>query len=454
MGRLNVMRLPGLARLLRSRWPQLTLQVVAAAGFSFAFLAGLGGTPVGSRNFSIIAVWIAWWAVLILAAVPLFGRAWCSVCPIPLPGEWVQRGAVLRPAGSLRGLGWRWPRSLRGIWLQNGAFVLLALFSAVLLTQPRVTAVVLAGMVAIAFGASLIFERRAFCRYLCPVGGFVGLYSQVAPVELRIVDSAICASHHEKTCYAGSASGYGCPWQVFPAGLTRNTSCGLCLECLRTCPHDNLALNLRPFGTDLAQPRGRRLDEAAKALIMLGAALAYAAVMLGPWGWLKSAAYAVGTVPWWAYAAGLVLWLLVLLPGLLLVAVLFGRALAGSRAGPRRAFVAFAYALVPLGLSAWIAFSLAFVFASLSYLWPVLSDPFGWGWNLLGTARYGWQPYGLDALPALQGVVLALGLAWSCRLALRIAHEGLSPSAARRQALPVVGFSFAAAAGMLWLLVG
>jgi hypothetical protein len=83
-----------------------------------------------------------------------------------------------------------------------------------------------------------------------------------------------------------------------------------------------------------------------------------------------------------------------------------------------------------------------------------MSDPFGWGWNLLGTASYAWQPYGLEALPWLQCVVLAVGLAWSCRLALTIANESLSPIAARRQALPVVGFSFAAAAGMLWLLVG
>ena len=71
----------------------------------------------------------------------------------------------------------------------------------------------------VAIGASLVFERRAFCRYLCPVGGFIGLYSQSAPLELRVVDASVCASHTEKTCYTGSSQGYGCPWQVFPGGL-------------------------------------------------------------------------------------------------------------------------------------------------------------------------------------------------------------------------------------------
>ena len=113
----------------------------------------------------------------------------------------------------------------------------------------------------VALATSLIFERRAFCRYLCPVGGFIGLYSQVAPVEVRVKDPAVCAAHTEKSCYTGSADGYGCPWQVFPGTLTKNIYCGLCMECLRTCTQDNVAFNLRPFGADLQttqRPQARR----------------------------------------------------------------------------------------------------------------------------------------------------------------------------------------------------
>ncbi|NNJ48588.1 MAG: 4Fe-4S binding protein, partial [Acidimicrobiia bacterium] len=115
--------------LLRSRWPQFLIMAVALAGFVLAIVAGLWGTPVGSRNLSIVAVWIAWWAVVILVAVPLLGRAWCGVCPLPAPGEWLQRGAVLGPAKRGLGLNKRWPRRFRNIWLQNVGFVLLALFA-------------------------------------------------------------------------------------------------------------------------------------------------------------------------------------------------------------------------------------------------------------------------------------------------------------------------------------
>ena len=69
------------------------------------------------------------------------------------------------------------------------------------------------------------------------------------------------------------------------------------MECIRTCPHDNIAVNLRPFSADLAKP-SIRIDEAFKAFIMLGSAMIYAGVLLGPWGILKDAASHVGSQAW------------------------------------------------------------------------------------------------------------------------------------------------------------
>jgi hypothetical protein len=65
---------------------------------------------------------------------------------------------------------------------------------------------------------------------------------------------------------------------------------------------------------------------------------------------------------------------------------------------------------VPLGLAAWLAFTLSFVFANLSYAFPVLSDPLGWGWNLLGTQDVAWRPWLAGWIPSLQAIVLIVGL--------------------------------------------
>jgi hypothetical protein len=351
-------------------------------------------------------------------------------------------------------LGLRWPKRLRNIWTQNGAFVLVALFSTVVLTQPRLTGIILAVFLFIALGASLIFERRSFCRYLCPVGGFIGLYSQIAPVELRVKDPAVCVAHTVKSCYVGNENGYGCPWQVFPGGLTKNTYCGTCMECLRTCTEDNILIQIRPIGSDLTVPSGRKLDEAYKAFIMLGSALVYMAVLLGPWGFLKTAAYSVGTTGWLAYALGFLGFVLVLLPGLFYLAVLVGKRLAGLRTVQKRQFISLSYALVPLGLCAWIAFSLSFVLTNLSYLLPVISDPFGWGWNIIGTAGIGWKPYLTGVVPIFQVLALLAGLGGSILIARRISGEGTTRRSADLQSLPVSIFCFGITVLLMVLLIG
>ena len=444
MNRIELTRNRSVKALLKNRWPQFILFALLLAGFLFAILAGLAGTPVGNHNFSIVFVWIAWWAVLILVAVPFFGRGWCAICPIPLPGEWLQRRNLLGPGKQavMSGLNRRWPNKLRNIWLQNLTFTLVALFSAVILTTPSVTAIVLAGMLFTAIATSLVFERRAFCRYLCPVGGFIGLYAQAAPLELRVKDTATCAACAAKPCYNGSAAGYGCPWQVFPGGLSRNTYCGLCLECIRTCPHDNIAINLRPFAADLEGPSAR-LDEAFKAFVMLGSAMVYAAVLLGPWGALKDAAFQVGTRAWSIYAIAFLAFITVVLPSVFALCIPpFGRARAF-----RQRFSRLATALIPLGLMAWVAFSLSFVLNNATYVLAAISDPLSLGWNLLGASNLSWRPMLAFALAPAQTLALVGGVVWSAHITQHAAAE------ARVSPIPVTVYCLAVAVVLLWLLV-
>jgi len=443
MAKIELTRNRFLKSILKNRYPQLAVFIVMLMGYIFAILAGLIGTPVGSHNFSIVFVWIAWWAILILVAVPFFGRGWCAVCPIPLPGEWLQRGAVLAPPDKKpRWLNLRVPKMFRNIWLQNISFLLLALFSSVLLTTPNITGIVLAAMLFAAIGLSTIFERRSFCRYLCPVGGFIGLYSQTAPIELRIKDKEVCVKCEGKPCYNGSSNGYGCPWDVFPGGLTKNTYCGLCMECIRTCPHDNIAVNLRPFSADLARP-STRMDEAFKAFIMLGSAMIYAGVLLGPWGTFKDAAYNVGTSAWFIYAACFLGIIFILLPGLFALCISRSENLNDFK----KRFASLATALIPLGLMFWVAFSLSFVLTNASYILASLSDPLGLGWNLFGTANTLWQPMLTSILAPAQTLVLVGGLIWSARTAQKTAKE------AKTSLIPVIAFCFIATSAMLWLLL-
>jgi hypothetical protein len=334
-----------------------------------------------------------------------------------------------------------WPRRLRNIWLQNAGFLAIALFSTIILTRPSVTAWVLLGMMALGLVLSILYRNRVFCRYICPVGGFIGLYSLTSSIELRVKDGQVCKDHKTKDCVIGNECSYGCPWMVYPGNLERNAYCGMCTECLKACPKDNIAINLRPFGSDLLVAKERRLDEAYKALIMLACAVMYSAVLLGPWGWVKNWANMESTANWAVYAAGFLAVNLLLVPGLFWLTAAAARAAARLHVPIRRLFVDYAYSLVPLGLMGWIAFSFSFVFVNGSYAISVLSDPFGWGWDLFGTRSAPWTPVLPSLTLILQVGVLTLGLIFSVLIAFRIGRQhAQSDAQAWIGTLPVAGF--------------
>ncbi|MBI4254640.1 MAG: cupredoxin domain-containing protein [Candidatus Rokubacteria bacterium] len=454
--RLDLLGWRPLRRLLRWRPLQFLLIAPNFVVFTVIVLAGLVGTATGAANVSTIFVWLVWWGLLVLVLIPLGGRSWCAVCPIPAPGEWLARGAIIERRGRGIGLGWAWPRPLQNLWPAFAGLVLLVLFGIVITTRPLVTSLLLLGFTVVALTTHLLFERRVFCRYLCPVGGLVGVYAMAAPLELRASVLSVCRECREKACYRGG-EGYPCPTFQFPGGgMTRNTYCLLCTECLKACPYDNLALRLRPFGTDLQVSRGRRADEAWLVLLLVGTALAHSVIKLGPWGWIKSWASLAGTIDFLLYAALFLGVVLGVLPGLHWLTAWLSRAAAGdSRVAARTLFVDYAYALVPLSLAAWMAFTLAVVLPNLSSIPRVLSDPFGWGWDLFGTREVAWKWMPLGLIPGAQVALLLVGLWGSIRSARVIVSQALgTETAARWGAIPLVAFIVAIAWAFLAIFVG
>lgn len=445
--------------LLASRAVHQGVVALALAAMTLLVLAGFFGSPIGSHNAAIVLVWIAWWGLLKLVLIPLGGRAWCAVCPLPAGGEWLQRRAVLtRRLGPALSVELSWPRKLRGGWLAVGLLLAIGVASGPVLTDPRLTAWLLAGMAALAIALSLVYRGRAFCRYLCPVGSFVGLYSLAAPLAVRVKEPEVCASHREKECLRGSESAYGCPWFAYPGTLTRSVDCGLCLECLRACPKDNVAVYLQRPGHDLVSTSDRRwprIDEAFAAIVMLALAAIYSAVFLGPWGELKRDALLATPLDAARHAllvvggAGLVapaLWL-----GLAWIARRVSRR---ADVGLKETWSATAYALVPLGLAAWIAFTVGFVLNSGTYVLSALADPLGWGWSLGGLA-VSWAPLATALRPWLQLAAWLGGLAWSASIGMQAARGLFGEGSAGPRAGVSVAVGLAlATGGIAWLGLG
>ncbi len=422
-------------------FPNLTI-------FYFFLLAGVFGSPVGNRNIIIIFVWIFWWFLLITFMVPFFSRIWCTVCPFPFFGEWLQRRALIGVRkgkmfglkNTMFGLNRKWPRVLSNIWLQNFGFLLICTFSAMLLTRPIVSVLVLGGLFFIATVLSLIYRMRAFCMYICPVSGFQGLYAMTSMLAIRSVDPEVCRKECKtKSCVTGSDKGWACPWYQYLGKMERNNYCGLCMECVKSCPNDNVGLYARPFGLDTFV---KGYDESWKAFIMLALAALYSVTLLGPWGFIKDWANVAETKDWKGFLiyAGIA-WsmALVILPGAWGGASWLGKKLAGNDAvSVKTIFIRYSYILVPFGLLAWIAFSFPLIMVNGSYIISTLSDPLGRGWNLIGTAGISWQPILPQYCVYIQIILLLFGLGFSLRRGLAIADSLYGQrSQAVRSLLPV-----------------
>ena len=298
-----------------------------------------------AHNGALNLFW-AWWWPLILLAYPLVGRLWCSFCPFMVWGEISQRLA--------RALGLqprRWPRGEPDTWaapLLAGGFAAILLWEQVwnLENTAWLSSCLLLLITAGAVVGSLLFEKRFWCRFLCPIGGMNGLFAKLAITELRAEVGTCGGSCSTYACFKGGpADGEGlatagCPLGTHPAHLNDNRNCVLCLTCAAACPHRSVQLRLRPPAADLQRSMDPPAGEAGLILVLAGGICLHHWQRLLGWMPLAPASLQQGPLlPRLAFGA-----LALALPAALWLAVRLGMALAGDR---RRAWLGL-YGLLPL----------------------------------------------------------------------------------------------------------
>jgi hypothetical protein len=115
----------------------------------------------------------------------------------------------------------------------------------------------------------------------------------------------------------------------------------------------------------------------------------------------------------------------------------------------------FVLSLVPIALAYHVAHYFSFLFIGGQYAIPRLSDPFGYGWNLFGTARYQ-VDIGL-VTPRLQWTVAVVSVVVGHLVAVYVSHVTAlrvfrSSRAALRSQIPMVLLMIAYTMISLWIL--
>jgi hypothetical protein len=284
--------------------------------------------------------------------------------------------------------------------------------------------------------------------------------SLISPLEIKVSNPVACTSCQTKDCIRGRDEIPGCELQLFQPRKSSNMDCTFCLDCIHSCPHDNIGILASSPGKEIWRDAhrsgigrfGRRFDLAALCVVLVFGAFASAAFMTGPLldGQARIATALGFESPLLATTA-LYLVSLIGLP-LLIVggAAIVSRA--WGRLTPSASAVAtmYSYSLVPLGFAMWLAHYSFHFFTSYLAVVPTtqrfLTDR---GWTVLGAPDWscgccapvaGW-------LLRMQIVFLDLGLLLSLYAGYRIA---LSQS----QRLPQALKTFAPWAMLILMLFG
>jgi len=454
--RVDLLRLPGLRAVVRHPLTRTVVQLACASLFLVIIAAGLFGSQLPTKNIAPLLTWTVWWCGLV-GIVLLAGKAWCYVCPWDAIAGWAEGIRPTGPRRTSRSLGIPWPRTLRSIWPATMLFVLLtwAELGFAITMSPRATAWLGIGMLSLAFGSAFVFDRKSFCRYGCLVGRISGLYALFAPVEVRANDRDVCRSCETRSCYHGSDAGEPCPTFQYLGAMTQNTYCISCMECVKTCEADNVGIRLRPWGADLLTNLRPRADEAYLALVLLALTGFHGLTMTATWGGLVAhLEERLGVGESLAFTMGM---MAVMLGPIALYAALVATSRWCARASTtpyRQHFVRYAYALLPIALFYHLAHNSEHLLMEGPRLVALASDPFGWEWNLFGTAKWEMAPaVGMQMLWGIQVLLVVVGHVYSLWAARGAASALFSDHGASvRSQIPMLAAMVAFSVLSLWLL--
>ncbi len=218
-----------------------------------------------------------------------------------------------------------------------------------------------------------LFGRERWLRQGEAFSLAFGVLARFAPTEVRVARPEVCI-----------ACDLDC--------LDADGECVACSRCLRLANTMDRQWNLRPYAVGLLRNEVVSLSMIAFVLLMLSTILFDGFMATAQWAQIAAALYGLlpdiaGTRPMLILSIGLIYFWLLFLTIYGSVCWLIAAA-SGWRLSTWESARIFIFTLVPIAIAYHLAHYLTYLLIQGQYIIPLLSDPFGYGWNLLGTAGY------------------------------------------------------------------
>ncbi len=196
---------------------------------------------------------------VLLMWILLGGRTFCSwVCPYHLLAEWaemihiklVEKKIIQNHTFSRKARTWFY--ILFAVLAFGTGYTIFetisptGILSRALIYGPTVALL----WVVFLLGIEILYSRRAWCRYVCPIGLTYGFVGTISPLKINY-NAEAC--HHEGDCRKVCLVPHVLDWTIKGRAPERNielgpdcTRCGLCVDI---CPTDSLSFHFKGLST-------------------------------------------------------------------------------------------------------------------------------------------------------------------------------------------------------------
>ncbi|HEY1287113.1 MAG TPA: hypothetical protein VGF58_02225 [Burkholderiales bacterium] len=308
------------------------IRAVALAVFVVSVLAGFIGVQDPYRNLITTMVWVTWWVGFAFVCA-LVGDLWALASPLRIP---------------FKGF-FGYPRQL-GAWPAVVLFFAFAWAELVWRDKdvPMYLAAAVLGYAVLAWGGMLLFGTRAWLRNGEAFSIAFGVFGRFAPLHGR--DHAL----HLRLPGAGLIADERVPVSiaVFVLLMLSSVTCDGFFETPLMRSLETAVLGSPPLASALFAASEWGLDESqliSTATLAAFPALFVAAFWLTAWAMLR---------------------------------------VARQNRSVNETACAFVLTLVPIAVAYHLAHYFSLLVTAGQFMIPLASDPFGFGWNLFGTAGY------------------------------------------------------------------
>ena len=359
--RIDLLKVGWLRALLTGKLLLLGLRLLSVALFLLVILSGLLGVQQTDANFAPTFVWIVWWVGLSFFTA-FVGNIWPLVNPWKILFEWAD--GLARRLGSAKGLELREPYPISwGVWpalILYGAFVWTELIFEGSATPSNIALLALLYSIP-TWGGMAVFGKDAWLEKGEAFSVYFILLARFAPTEVRVTDPEICRDCGTACQFSGGG-------------------CVNCYECFERAAPGKRELNLRPWAVGLASAGGASTSQLVFVVFVL-ASVAYDSLLATPfWAKLRD----LTSMPETLGLVALPVCFLAVYLGFVKLSQLFG----GNRAPFGLLAGSYVYSLVPIAIAYQVAHYYTYFLVQGQGIIRLISDPFGRGWNLFGTADY------------------------------------------------------------------